>query len=239
MNVKILWLSPEQPPLTPDSDDAERAADIQQKQLSLIRRYQKEIAEKDKDIERVREHGHGLRLRMQELYEEIATLKAGLEQRHALLERKDAEIQTLKNLLRTKGEELSAKTQAQTAEPACNAGETLLNETQALRDILAALKKERDALKDKAARWWEIPTPGRKITQLTALLRDLSKQPKESRTDDDWLTERDILDVISLTQRWISKEAGFNAVTCILTRMKDDDQRDAWRTAGTWLHLDR
>lgn len=73
---------------------------------------------------------------------------------------------------------------------------------------------------------------------LLELLAELSRQPKENRADEDWLTERDLLDVIGLTRRWISKDAGFSAVLCVLSRMKDDENRDAWRAVGAYLGLD-
>lgn len=103
MDIKILWLSPEQPPdgqprLMPDSEDAERQADIQQKQLSLIRHYRKQIAAKD---------------------EELQTLRAGFDQRHALIDQLRAELETLqqekttlKTMLRAKNDELAALRQS-------------------------------------------------------------------------------------------------------------------------------
>lgn len=126
--IRIIWLSPEQPPdghtpLTPEQDD-DRREEIQQKQLSLIRHYRALLAEKD---------------------EEIHTLKAGIEQRHALIEQQRVELdglrqdkKTLKNMLRTKGDEVAM----------------LRREVTSLRDVVA----QRDALRDELAALRQSPS---------------------------------------------------------------------------------
>lgn len=68
--IRIVWLSPEQPPDRVFLEEADRHADVQQ-QAALIRHYRKALAEKD---------------------DEIATLKAGMAQRHALIAQQKDEI---------------------------------------------------------------------------------------------------------------------------------------------------
>lgn len=195
MDVKIVWLTPEQ-------ND---------------RHYRALLAEKN---------------------EEIQTLKAGVEQRHALIEQQRVEldglrqdVKTLKGMIRQKDDALAAKRWS---------SEMIERENAKLEATNQQLRKENARF---AAMTPPTPTKTEEMPATIARLRDilqaLRSQRRDIGADEDWATEREILDVIGLTRRFISKEAGFNVLTCILSRMKDDDKRQTLRAVGAYLGLDR